>query len=90
MVAIWIGIDARERGWSKGWAYGWGMATLFMCLPFAIVYAFMRDRVPKPVPAAAPVVSACRYCGKEIIANPAFCPHCSAQLKSAEEIHRKS
>lgn len=91
ILAIWVAVDAFERGWPKATAIFWGVGVLLVCIAFFPIYIFQRSR--RAAPAARPAVlpvAPCRYCGKDLIGSPAFCPHCSAQLKSSEDIHRPS
>ena len=94
LVAIMIALDARERGWARGAALWWGVATFAAALPTLIFYFLLRSRGYSgasrgtPVQVKQPEVQVCRYCQKSYVGDPAYCPHCSSQLKGAEEIHK--
>jgi hypothetical protein len=88
IIAIWVSMDARDRGWSRVHALAWGAAVLFLQLPLFVAYLILRNRVPRqPAVVAAPVTRNCPYCGQLLEGTPDYCPHCSSQLKGADEIH---
>ena len=95
MIAVAVALDARERGFSRLGALMWALAVEAAWLPVLVFYLVRRARVgirvqPGTQSRAATVVNTCRYCEKSYAGDPSYCPHCSRQLKGAEEIHKRT
>ena len=92
LIGVWVGMDARDRGWSRVASLAWGAGILLFCLGVLPAYFLWLTRPPRPRPGQGPArtgsqVGVCRYCGQAFAGDPAYCPHCSKQLKGAGEIH---
>ena len=86
VVAGWVVADAMRRGKSNGAALLWGLGVLLLLIVFLPLYLFMRWGEKPGIQVNAPT-TLCQYCGLSSPGDPAYCPHCDRQLKSAEEIH---
>lgn len=90
IIAAWVAMDAKDRGWTRIAALSWGVGILFLFLPVLAAYVILRPRVKQKMKTEANPQRVCRYCDKGYPGDPSYCPHCSSQLKGADEIHKKS
>ena len=90
IIAAWVAMDAKDRGWTRIAALSWGVGILFLFLPVLAAYLILRPRVKQKMKTAENAQRVCRYCDKGYPGDPSYCPHCSSQLKGADEIHKKS
>ena len=87
IVAVWVIFDAMRRKIPSSNALLWGLGVFLLLIVFLPMYLVLRSQ---PLKAQAPSTpSLCQYCGLAIEGSPAYCPHCSKQLKGAVEIHGK-
>ena len=91
MIAVAVALDARERGFTRFGAMMWAVAIQAAALPTLIYYLVIRSRRATRVQQQThATVNTCRYCEKSYTGDPSYCPHCSRQLKGAEEIHKRT
>ncbi len=95
LVAGWVRLDARRRGFSAGAAIGWSVGVFLMMILFLPPYLWVRRKYPllsgaADLPRNAPPIAAppCPYCGYPNAGNSDYCAKCGRQLKSSTEIHR--
>ena len=85
-LAVAIGANALRRGDRARVVCFWAAWTFLVpCItPFFYLHYRVNRTHSKPKP-----TTQCRYCGGLTVGTPSYCPHCSRQLRSSEEIHGK-
>jgi hypothetical protein len=72
--SLWIYLDARKRGDHK---FLWGFFGLLNCPSSLLVYLLVTRILVK--------TKACPACGKRMVINSVFCPHCGEPQGKAKE-----
>lgn len=76
-VAIWVYMDAKNRGYKTISAVGWMLGTFFMMIVFLPLYLILRSRQSRQVEILTP----CKYCGKYYEGTPLYCPNCGHKVE---------
>jgi len=80
VIAIWVGIDAKKRGYSSATAFLWFLGVWLVLIVFLPLYLILRSRRSSP-PLNERDVGVCPYCGRLFKDSPNFCPYCGERLR---------
>jgi len=75
-VAIWVYMDAKNRGYKTLSASGWMLGVFLLMIVFLPLYLFTRPKQIKRMEILTP----CKYCGKYYEGNPSYCPNCGHKV----------
>ncbi len=75
-VAVWVYIDARNKGYKTLPAVGWMLGVFLLMIVFLPLYLFVRAKKAKPVE----ILTSCKYCGKYYQETPLYCPNCGHKV----------
>ncbi|MFO0793706.1 MAG: hypothetical protein U0586_06555 [Candidatus Brocadiaceae bacterium] len=76
IIAVWVYIDAKNRGYKTLPAVGWMLGVFLLMIVFLPLYLVLRGRRPKKMDILMP----CKYCGKYYEGAPTYCPHCGHKV----------
>jgi uncharacterized BrkB/YihY/UPF0761 family membrane protein len=76
LVAIWVYMDAKNKGYKTLAAVGWMLGVFSLMIVFLPLYLFIRGRQAKQVE----ILSPCKYCGKYYEGTPMYCPNCGHKV----------
>jgi len=79
LIAWWVAIDARKRGYSKSAALIWFLGVWLALIVFLPLYLIIRPKTPRQ---GAPEgeTRVCPYCGKLYQGRIFYCPYCGQKL----------
>ena len=81
LAALWVFIDAKEKGRSRGQAILWAFGTFMALIIFLPLWLFVRWREVQPK--NTQLCSFCRSSFKEI-PRARYCPYCGQRLETSE------
>ncbi len=75
-VAVWVYMDARNKGYKTLPAVGWMLGVFLLMIVFLPLYLFVRAKKVKPIE----ILTSCKYCGKHYQGVPLYCPNCGHKV----------